>query len=481
MDATLRKNFAWALSGRIGRLLFRLASTLLLIRWIDPDVFGRVAMAVLVAELLFMLLDWGLGRSMIYQPQLSRRELGQLQALHFFLGIISALLIVLGWPLVEQFFRTELSNLLRWAFAARAAIMLWTIMPEARLEREGLFKWMTQVELATYVLGILPALYFAMGTQDELALAIREVLPALLMLLVLVGRCPEYAHLSWGWDTLTKHWNFGWPVTVNSILVFLSRKLDDLLIGRRFGDDALGVYGRAYALLTMPFMTLTRGFGRVMLPRIARDREQGLSGFNTYLSGARSIAWLGYPAVTLAFLLVEPFVNWWLGEKWLLMIPLGRIFSALALLQLIGMLEDAVAQAAGATQQQLRQLGPWKIVLILSVVAAAFLGQSVVTVAVVYAVASIAYYLLVIDWCSRLLGGALPQVLHVLLQPLLAAVMAAVPCWLLLEYSGWEGWYLLLAGGLTYLAALLPLWRYLWPNAWREILQPWISKITGFF
>ena len=481
MDATLRKNFGWALSGRIGRLLFRLASTLLLIRWIDPDVFGRVAMAVLVAEFLFMLLDWGLGRSMIYQPQLSKRELGQLQALHFLLGIGSALLIGLGWPLVEQFFRTELSDLLRWAFAGRAAIMLWTIMPEARLEREGLFKWMTQVELATYVIGILPALYFAMGVQDELALAIREVLPALLMLLVLIARRPDYAYLSFGWDTLSKHWNFGWPVTVNSVLVFMSRKLDDLLIGRRFGDDQLGIYGRAYALLTMPFMTLTRGFGRVMLPRIARDREQGLNGFQTYLSGARSIAWLGYPAVTLAFLLVEPFVNWWLGEKWLLMIPLGRIFSALALLQLIGMLEDAVAQAAGATQRQLRQLGPWKIALILSVVAAATLGKSVVTVAIVYALASIAYYLLVINWCSRLLGGSLPQVLRELLQPLVAATLAAVPAWLVLEYSGWSGIMVLAAGGLTYLVVLLPLWRYLWPSAWREILQPWISRLTKFF
>ncbi|MEM6395938.1 MAG: oligosaccharide flippase family protein [Bacteroidota bacterium] len=481
MDATLRKNFAWALSGRVGRLIFRLISTLLLMRLIEPDVFGRVAMAVLTAEFLFMLLDWGLSRSMIYQEQLSKRELGQLNALHFLLGILAGAAIVLGWSWVEQFFRTELSDLLKWAFAVRATILLWTVMPEAQLEREGLFKWMTQVELVTYVMGVIPALFLAFYELDEMALSVREVLPSVLMLAVLVWVRRDYGYLSFGVDQLKRHFQFGLPITVSSILIFLSRRLDDLLIGRRFGDDQLGVYGRAYALLTMPFMTLTRGFGRVMLPRIARDRERGLDGFDTYLAGVRSIAWLGYPAVILAVILVEPFVDWWLGPAWGLMVPLGRIFAALALLQLIGMLEDAVAQAAGATQRQLKFMGPLKVLLILSVVAAAMFGRSVLTVAAVYAIASISYYLVSIHWCSRLLGGGLPQVVAVLLQPVLASVLASIPAVILLYTKTVSGFWALAVPAFVYGIVLLIAWRYIWPGAWRDILQPWIKKLLAFF
>lgn len=480
MDATLRKNFAWALSGRVGRLIFRLASTLLLMRLIEPDVFGRVAMAVLIAEFLFMLLDWGLSRSMIYQEQLEKREIGQLNALHFLLGLLAGAAIVIGWSWVEQFFRTELSDLLRWAFAIRATILLWTIMPEAQLEREGLFKWMTQVELVTYVLAVIPALFLAYFKLDEMALSVREVLPSVLMLAVLVWVRKDYAYLSFGIDRLGRHFQFGLPITLSSILVFLSRRLDDLLIGRRFGDDQLGVYGRAYALLTMPFMTLTRGFGRVMLPRIARDREQGLDGFDTYLSGVRSIAWLGYPAVILAVVLVEPFVDWWLGPAWALMVPLGRIFAALALLQLIGMLEDAVAQAAGATQRQLKYMGPLKLLLIFSVVAAAWFGQSVMTVALVYALASIAYFLVSIHWCSRLLGGGLPQVVTTLLQPVLASAIASIPAVAMLYLQMVSGFLALALPAAVYGLLLLLAWRYIWPGAWRDILQPWLDKILAF-
>ncbi|MEM8583721.1 MAG: oligosaccharide flippase family protein [Bacteroidota bacterium] len=480
MDATLRKNFAWALSGRVGRLIFRLASTLLLMRLIEPDVFGRVAMAVLVAEFLFMLLDWGLSRSMIYQEQLEKRELGQLNGLHFLLGLLAGAAIVLGWSWVEQFFRTELSDLLRWAFAIRATILLWTIMPEAQLEREGLFKWMTQVELVTYVLAVIPALFLAYFELDEMALSVREVLPSVLMLAVLVWVRKDYAYLSFGIDRLGRHFQFGLPITVSSILVFLSRRLDDLLIGRRFGDDQLGVYGRAYALLTMPFMTLTRGFGRVMLPRIARDRERGLDGFDTYLSGVRSIAWLGYPAVILAVVLVEPFVDWWLGPAWALMVPLGRIFAALALLQLIGMLEDAVAQAAGATQRQLKYMGPLKLLLIFSVVAAAWFGQSVMTVALVYALASIAYFLVSIHWCSRLLGGGLPQVVTTLLQPIFASTIASIPALIVLYFQLVSGFLALALPAAMYGLILLLVWRYIWPGAWRDILQPWLDKLLVF-
>ncbi|MEM6877016.1 MAG: oligosaccharide flippase family protein [Bacteroidota bacterium] len=481
MDSSLRKNFAWALSGRVGRLVFRLASTLLLMRLIEPDVFGRVAMAVLTAEFLFMLLDWGLSRSMIYQEQLDKREMGQLNALHFLLGILAGAAIVLGWHWVEQFFKTELSDLLRWIFAIRATVLIWTVMPEAQLEREGLFKWMTQVELVTYVLAVIPALFLAYFELDEMALSVREVLPSVLMLAVLIWVRKDYAHLSFGTDRLGRHFQFGLPITVSSILVFLSRRLDDLLIGRRFGDDQLGVYGRAYALLTMPFMTLTRGFGRVMLPRIARDRERGLDGFDTYLSGVRSIAWLGYPAVILAVVLVDPFVSWWLGPAWALMVPLGRIFAALALLQLIGMLEDSVAQAAGATQRQLKIMGPLKVVLILSVVVAAWFGQSVMTVALVYALVSIAYFIVSIHWCSRLLGGGLPQVAAVLIQPVLASVLAgALPVGLLYTETV-DGFMALFVPAAIYAVVLLLVWRYIWPSAWRDILQPWIEKLLAFF
>src|SRR5262249_32251058 len=50
--------------------------------------------------------------------------------------------------------------------------------------------------------------------------------------------------------------HFGWMATCNSLVVFLAWNTDNILLGRFWGADALGLYGRAYQLATLPVLQL---------------------------------------------------------------------------------------------------------------------------------------------------------------------------------------------------------------------------------
>ena len=63
---------------------------------------------------------------------------------------------------------------------------------------------------------------------------------------------------------------FGGLMTLNSFVVFLAWNTEKLLLGRFWGADALGLYGRAYQLVTMPVQQFNTAFTSVAFPALSR-------------------------------------------------------------------------------------------------------------------------------------------------------------------------------------------------------------------
>ena len=61
--------------------------------------------------------------------------------------------------------------------------------------------------------------------------------------------------------------------TCNSLLVFLAWNSDNILLGRVWGADALGLYGRAYQLATLPVQQLTGAVSGVAFTAFSRIQD----------------------------------------------------------------------------------------------------------------------------------------------------------------------------------------------------------------
>lgn len=67
---------------------------------------------------------------------------------------------------------------------------------------------------------------------------------------------------------------FGGTITANSLIVYLGYKLRKVLLGRILGPEALGLYGRAYQLASMPTDYLNGGIGSVAFSALSRIQEE---------------------------------------------------------------------------------------------------------------------------------------------------------------------------------------------------------------
>jgi PST family polysaccharide transporter len=109
---------------------------------------------------------------------------------------------------------------------------------------------------------------------------------------------------------------FGGTITLNNVIGYLAYNTDKVLIGRFWGAEALGIYGRAYQLINLPTENLNSTIGLVAFPALsrvqnepARLREYFLKGYSLFLS-------LVMPITMGCALFPEDIIRVFLGAKW---------------------------------------------------------------------------------------------------------------------------------------------------------------------
>jgi O-antigen/teichoic acid export membrane protein len=66
---------------------------------------------------------------------------------------------------------------------------------------------------------------------------------------------------------------FGSTITLINLVFYTAYNLDKFVLGRYFGPDALGLYGRAYQLVQIPTEVLNARFGGVTFAALARLQD----------------------------------------------------------------------------------------------------------------------------------------------------------------------------------------------------------------
>ena len=109
---------------------------------------------------------------------------------------------------------------------------------------------------------------------------------------------------------------FGGTITLNSLVVYVAYNLEKVLLGRYFGPDALGLYGRAYELINLPTRILNSAVGGVAFSALSRLQTDP-HAFRTYfLKGYSLVVSLTLPTTIVCAVLADDIILVVLGPKW---------------------------------------------------------------------------------------------------------------------------------------------------------------------
>src|SRR5262249_46728801 len=120
---------------------------------------------------------------------------------------------------------------------------------------------------------------------------------------------------------------FGGTVTLNGLIVYIAYNVEKVLLGRFWGPDALGIYGRAYQLINIPTDGLNSAVGGVAFSALSRLQDDPVRLKNYFLKGYSLVNSMTLPATMFCALFADDIILVVLGAKWTEAVNIFRLLA----------------------------------------------------------------------------------------------------------------------------------------------------------
>ena len=120
---------------------------------------------------------------------------------------------------------------------------------------------------------------------------------------------------------------FGGTLTLNGLVAYVAYNLEKVLIGRFWGIDAIGIYGRAYQLINIPTENLNSAVGEVAFSALSRVQDDPARFKSYFLKGYSLVLGLTLPVTMACALFAHDLIFILLGPKWKDAAPIFRLLA----------------------------------------------------------------------------------------------------------------------------------------------------------
>ena len=338
---------AWSAAGRWTTELINLGIFLILARVLAPDHFGLLAMAWVVISLLGRLRDHGLSDAIVQVPNLEDLHLQSAFWLQVGLGSVLSILGVAMSGIVSSLYDEPRLAPVLMSLSLVVALASLSGVHGARMRRELDFRSLgialSVSRLAGGGLGIMLALR-GFGVWSLVAQQVGNAAIEGAIVWMRSGWRPRWA---FSWSHSRELLSFGLNVTGFSLVNFVNRESDNLLVGYFLGPIALGYYAVAYRILIIFTNLVTRTASAVAFPGFSAfqgDERRLLTG---YLFAVRLAAFVGAPFFIGLALIAEDVIIGFVGPQWSASVGTTRVLCFIGLLHSVIAYDNPLMMAKG--------------------------------------------------------------------------------------------------------------------------------------
>lgn len=323
----------WTIGLGIGSRVIGAIGTIVIARFIVPEVMGEVLAAWIVATLGHTVTRMGVDQYLIV-----KHDDGDDVPFHttfwtFVFGVVGLGAVVLaGDSLGAHLNAPRMGQYLPGCVVA-VAIRRVASIPDRILVRDMRFRTvaLSQAfgELAYVATSLILAGVFRMGGN---AIVIGNIVQAVIILAVLLAATGVKEWLTprrITWHRTRDMLRFGVPLNFETTLGVASRMVDNLVFSYRFGAGAMGVYNMAYNLADIPATHIGEHMSSVLLPsmsKIERKRRPDVLIRSTAL-----LALLIFPMAVGLGVVADPLIAVLLPADWQGVAPLLTVLAVLSI------------------------------------------------------------------------------------------------------------------------------------------------------
>ncbi|HEY8187236.1 MAG TPA: lipopolysaccharide biosynthesis protein, partial [Pyrinomonadaceae bacterium] len=340
--------FAWRFMSESSRFALQLAVMIVLARLLPVESFGLLTLSMIVIDFASRA-QLGVSSAVVQRNEITETHIRVAFSLSVLSGIILAMLIWLGAPLAAALFRAEAVTQVLRLISLSFLFTSFGSIAEALLERNLNYRSLFKVEICSYGIGYcLVGISLAFFDYGVWALAWATVVYSLLKTGLLFSVCPHQLRPSLMRSESVKLLRFGTGTSLARLASFAAANGDYFVVGRWLGAAALGLYSRAFQLMSLPMYQFSSVINYVLFPAYAKIQNDTDRLRRAYI-GSVSLSFLVIlPALTTLAIGAPDLIVGFLGAQWtdatlpLQILCIGGVF------QCTYNLGDSLARAKGA-------------------------------------------------------------------------------------------------------------------------------------
>ena len=312
---TIRGGFA-KICSQAANFTLRIGSLMVLGRLLEPRDFGLVGMVMAIIGVLNLFKDFGLSTAAVQRANMTDEQHSTLFWVNMLVGGALALLAVGIAPIVATFYHEPRLLAVTAVLAAGFLFNSAGVQHGALLQRQLRFTVMAVIEIISLVAGIAIAIGMALrgyGYWALVAMSIVSPFVTTICVWLATGWIPGMPRRGVGIVSMLR---FGGTITLNGLIVYLAYNLEKVLLGRYWGAEALGLYGRAYQLVNIPTDNLNSAAGSVAFAALSRVQDEPERLKSYFLKGYSLILALTLPLTIVCALFADDLILVLLGPKW---------------------------------------------------------------------------------------------------------------------------------------------------------------------
>jgi O-antigen/teichoic acid export membrane protein len=305
----------------------RIGSLMILARLLSPTDFGLVGMVTAITGVLSLFRDFGLSSATVQRVEVTDQQVSTLFWINILVGAGLCFLLATASPLVAWFYHEPrliwVTIILSLGFVFNAA----GIQHSAMLQRQMRFTTLATIEVISWVASVAVGVSMAATGCGYWSLA---VMTTVLPFVYSVGAwitarwVPGLPRRSTGIGSMVR---FGGLITLNSMIIYVAYNLDKVLLGRFWGAEAIGIYGRAYQIINIPTDNLNSSVGEVAFSALSRVQNDPTRLRSYFLKGYALVLAITVPVTIAGAVFAKDLILFVLGPKWSATVPIFRLLA----------------------------------------------------------------------------------------------------------------------------------------------------------
>ena len=292
------KGLYWSGASQAGKQISQFIITIILARLLSPADFGLLAMATVFVNFAMIFSEMGISSALIQKQDTHNRHYYSVFWFNIFVGICLTLFFIAVSPLIARFYKKpELVPILA-VISLNFFFSSFVIIQQTILTKEMDFRKLAIRDVVAVIIAGIVGVVLAYNGFGVWSLVFQSLVFTLADVVLLWTVSSWRPKFSFAMADIKDIFHFSANLTGFNIVNYFARNVDQLLIGKFLGAQALGFYSLAYKLMLYPLQNISWVIGKVMFPAFSKIQQDLEKVRNSYMKMTRVISFITFPLMT---------------------------------------------------------------------------------------------------------------------------------------------------------------------------------------